>query len=607
MSLTLFDTRMQTMGRLANADRIRYDLKLNDLSVAGFRLPDPDAQNALCSVRRYVRIEEDGRGVGLFRICERTSSPGGIGAYTDYTLEHAIATLSDDIIPGQVDMGGEGVTTADVLREILARQSVTRWVLGECDFEDEYLYTFENNTLLDAAFSVFRGIVDAYEVAYDTDVYPFVLHVRRARSDVTQAVLGRNLTSLTRLEKSDQYITRLYCLGNGEGVNQTTIARVNGGLPYLDAPTLDPEDPIVGVMIDSKCDDPAALMAQGQQLLARVCMPQVTWTIGAIDLYRVSRLSDDDAQPGKVLTVLDPSLPTPVRARITRRSKSDMLGKPGAVTLTIASGDSDAAAALSDLAARQGIHELYSQGMTSMYADSGVDDADEDHAAQMRFYIPDEMRRINRILLSFSLERFRASSKSAAAGGYSARSTHDGGGSAVTSAEGGGATVSTQSKALTSDIFSTAPQDGYGNYLYDTDEASGSGSHKHRYQHYHRSVGSLTIPPMSMTISSHQHSVSVPAHGHSFEVPDHEHDIAYGIYEGPRAERCVLTVDGSVVGSVTTDTDELDITQYLDTDADGRIQRGSWHEIEILPASLTRVRWNLFVQMSVAARGGGDY
>lgn len=608
MSLTLYDTRMQAMGILENADRIRYELKLNDLSLAGFRLPDPDAKNALCAMRRYVRIDEDGRDVGLFRIVERSSSPGASGAYTDYTLEHAIATLSDDIIAGQVDMGGEGVTTADVLREILARQSVARWVLGECDFADEFLYTFENDTLLDAVFSVFAGIVDEYEISYDTHVYPFVLHVRRAGSAGTQAIFGRNLTSLTRVERSDQYITRLYCLGNGEGVNQTTIARVNDGLPYLDAETIDPDDPIVGVMIDSKCDDPAALLAQGRQLLARVSQPQVTWTIGAIDLYRASEMLDDDAQPGKVLTVLDPSLPHPLRARITRRSKSDMLGKPGEVTLTISSGDSDAAAALANLAAKQGVHELYSQGMTSMYADSGVDDADEEHAAQLRFYIPDEMRRINRILLSFSLERFRASSKAAAAGGYSVTTTREGGGSTATSESGGSATVSTEATVASNTFSAYAPSDSGGSYIYDTNAADGSvGEHKHRFQHYHRGLVTITIPAQTMTISGHKHNVNVPSHAHTFEVPDHEHDIEYGIYAGPRAESCVLTVDGNIVADVTTDADDLDVTQYLDVDSDGRIRRGSWHEIEILPGSLTRVRWNLFVQMSITARGGGDY
>lgn len=607
MSLTLYDTRMRALALLEHADRIGYELRLNELSIASFRLPEPDAANALCKMRRYVRIAEDGRDVGLFRLCASKSSPGARGAYTSYECEHAIATLSDDVIYGQVDIGGDGISTAAALREILSHQSVTRWVLGDCDFADEFLYTFENDTVLDAFFSVLEGIVEEYEVSYDTDVYPFVVHVRRAGHACAQVALGRSLTSLTREEKSDRYITRLYCLGNGEGVNQTTIARVNGGLPYLDAPGIDPDDPIVGVMVDSKCDDPAALKAQGEQLLARVGVPQVTWKIGAIDLYRATGLAQDNAQPGAVLTVLDPALGTPLRARITRRAKNDLEGDPGAVTLTIASGDDDAAAALAKLAEKQGVHELYSQGMTSMYADSGVDAADAEHGVEIGFYIPAEMRRINRILLSFSFERFRASSRGAAAGGYTVATTREGGGSAVTSAEGGGATVSTATQTTSTAFVVYAPCDGNEEYIYYTDEADGSGSHRHKFQHYHRGFATVEIPPMPMTISSHQHTVNVPAHAHTMEVPDHEHDIVYGIYEGPRAQGCVLTVDGQTAEGVSAGADELDITRYLRTDSDGRIARGAWHRVEIVPDALTRVRWNLFVQMSVAARGGGDY
>lgn len=608
MSMMVYSSAMEPLGVLTHADRIGYDLRLNDLSSASFRLPEPDAGNALCAMRRFVRLEEDGRDVGLFRICRSDAQPGVMGAWTAYTLEHAIATLSDDIIPGQVDMGGEGVTTADVLRAILARQSVRRWVLGRCDFADEYLYTTENDTLLDAFFAVLRGITAEYEVVYDTSGYPFTVHVIRARDASAQVTLGRSLTTLRRVEATDKHVTRLYCLGNGEGVNQTGIARVNGGLPYLDAPGIDPDDPIVGVMVDSKCDDPEALKAEGEQLLARLCVPQVTWTIGAIDLFGVTGQACDDAQPGAVLTVLDGAIGAPLRARITRRQKSDMLGSPGAVTLTISTGDEDASAALSTLMERSGVHELYSQGMTSLYADSGVDAADAAHPVEVRFYIPDEMRRINRILLSISLERFRATSRGASAGGYEARSTRSGGSSTSTSAEGGGATVSTAAKAVTSDFVVYAPSDGNGDYSYFTDYADGSaGSHRHKYQHYHRGLATVNIPAMPMTISSHSHKVTIPSHEHDFEVPAHEHGITYGIYDGPRAEQFALTVDSAEVDGITQDTDELDITRYLSVDTDGRIRRGTWHRVIITPDALTRIRWNLFVQMSIAARGGGDY
>ena len=52
--------------------------------------------------------------------------------------------------------------------------------------------------------------------------------------------------------------------------------------------------------------------------------------------------------------------------------------------------------------------------------------------------------------------------------------------------------------------------------------------------------------------------------------------------------------------------DEVDVTQYLEMQ-DGRIKRGVWHEIEIVPDKLTRIEANLFVQLFVQSRGGGDF
>lgn len=42
-------------------------------------------------------------------------------------------------------------------------------------------------------------------------------------------------------------------------------------------------------------------------------------------------------------------------------------------------------------------------------------------------------------------------------------------------------------------------------------------------------------------------------------------------------------------------------------DEDGKITRGTWHEIKIVPDSLTRIEANLFVQTFVQSVGGGDY
>ena len=57
---------------------------------------------------------------------------------------------------------------------------------------------------------------------------------------------------------------------------------------------------------------------------------------------------------------------------------------------------------------------------------------------------------------------------------------------------------------------------------------------------------------------------------------------------------------------VAASRSEVDVTQYLEME-NGRIKRGVWHEIEIVPDKLTRIEANLFVQLFVQSRGGGDF
>ena len=68
-----------------------------------------------------------------------------------------------------------------------------------------------------------------------------------------------------------------------------------------------------------------------------------------------------------------------------------------------------------------------------------------------------------------------------------------------------------------------------------------------------------------------------------------------------------LYVDDNEVPAESVKASEMDIVQYLAKDEDGKITRGTWHEIKIVPDSLTRIEANLFVQTFVQSVGGGDY
>ncbi|MEG0743113.1 MAG: hypothetical protein RR521_12850, partial [Clostridia bacterium] len=141
-------------------------------------------------------------------------------------------------------------------------------------------------------------------------------------------------------------------------------------------------------------------------------------------------------------------------------------------------------------------------------------------------------------------------------------------------------------------------------------------AHQHGMSHYHMFSHSHEIPAIKLPIPKHMHAVSLPSHTHSVSVKshthdltlaDHVHDISFGIYEGSRASGVDVYVDNVPIPAASLKASEMDIVGYLAKDKGGKITRGTWHEIKIVPNSLTRIEANLFVQAFVQSVGGGDY
>lgn len=141
-------------------------------------------------------------------------------------------------------------------------------------------------------------------------------------------------------------------------------------------------------------------------------------------------------------------------------------------------------------------------------------------------------------------------------------------------------------------------------------------THCHNFSHHHNVVCVVDIPAQDITIPAHSHVFETPSHTHTVEIPAHEHElklndhthaIQYGIYEGGRASGVTVKVDGNEVPASAVNSREMDIAAYLAKNEDGKITRGTWHEIELIPDKLTRIEANLFVQAFVQSVGGGDY
>ena len=517
---------------LDNAGAIGYDLKHNDLWTGSFTLPADDPKNDACQAHNLVRLPDGPRETGLFRIIGMPSSElTARGGLKTYSVEHVMATLLDDVLFGYHEIGGVGISTRQVLQYILDRQTVRRWQLGTVEFTDYFQYHFENVSLLSALLSLGEVLTEEYTWNFDTSTSPWTVNLLKADAAPGCGIYyGRNLVSIEKTMDASALVTRLYPLGYGEGVNQLTIKDVNGGVPYIEADTAAIWRTKCSVWTDTRIVDPATLMARARQVLERYKNPYFTYTAKAVDLYRLTGFSWDDFMPGKLVTVQDAEHGITFQARIVEISKKDVNGDPGDIEITIANAPRDAADSMNTLADRVGIGELYSQGATNLFALPFADNADPEHPAKMRVYIPGGLVRINKMLLSWQVAPFRAYETGAAAGGNTEQTSSGGGGSTQTTtsspaatyaSEAGGSTSVTKElniKVLTS--IGSAKSETGSDYISETSEAGGHShtvdAHRHSIYHLHKIAShNHAMGDHKHTIQTHEHSMG--GHTHSFE------------------------------------------------------------------------------------------
>lgn len=530
-AVTVYDQNGKLLAVLDNASAVSYELKHNDLWTGGFSLPTGDPQNVYCQAHNLVKLPDGDRDIGIYRIVGMPSAEEtAIGGMREYSVEHVMATLLDDVLFGYHEVGGEGIATRQVIQYILDRQTVKRWVLGTVDFSDDYQYKFENVSLLSALLSLGEVLTQEYTWDFDTSTTPWVISLRKADANAGCGIhYARNLVGVEKTMDASALVTRLYPLGYGEGVNQLTIRSVNAGVPYLDADTAKIWGVKCSVYADTRIEDAEVLKARASAVLEGYKNPYITYTAKAIDLYRMTGQSWDNYMPGKRVQVMDGEHGISFAARIVSISKKDVRGNPGNVEISIANAVRDAADSINTLANRVGIGELYSQGATQIFAIPFADNADPEHPAKMRFYVPGGLVRINRIQLSWELAAFRAYETGAEAGGSTTQTSSNGGGSTTTSASseevactsesGGETTISQPVRVLSSDgggtataIGNFANMDGVGYATaantvgLATDE---TGEHKHTIVHTH-------------DIAAHKHA----CFKHTHTINSHSHDFS---------------------------------------------------------------------------------
>ena len=568
---------------LQNAYAIGYTKENGKLWTARFSLPLSDPKRKHCRYFNLVEVFDGDRYVGLFRIMPADDTRENENAST-YECEHVLATLMDDVLLGWHEIGNIGVFTRTVLEYILSKQTTQRWVLGECDFTRQYLYGWENENLLTAFFSVPQPFTDEYRWEYDTTVYPWTLHLKYAPEDPKADLrYKKNMIGVTKHTDPGQLCTRLYAYGYGEGVNALNFSELNNGKPYLDSEEMGNYGLIARIWKDERYQDSQSLLDAARAMLARLERPLVSYDVSGVHAGRLA-----ECEPGDIVRVVDQEEGTDAYSRIVSIDKGDVTGASKTANVTIANEKQTIASSVADLADRQRIESVYSQGSTSLFADSFYDNCSPQYPAQMRFFVPENAVHINQVVLDARAVAFRGYTQAVQGGGAYNETTLGGGGATKALVVDGGYYADTSSQIegrVNVPGFTLGPL---------TTGTAENHSHTMPY-HFH-------VPYMQ----GHSHNVDLPAHTHGLNIPNHTHGVSYGIYQGPVASTLQLRIDGTIRASYGQAIESVDIVPWLKTTQGGRIERG-WHTIEIIPDGLSRVECNLSVQLFANSRGGGQF
>lgn len=660
---------------LKNAYEVNEDNPINDIGTLQFKLPCVDPKTQYCKPFHLARwIAEDGDKGELYRIIKTTTDRDSMKNRT-YMCEHVLATLADSVMPGYHVIGNIGVYTVDVINYVLSFQKTPNWVLDECDFSRQFEYGWSNETVLNALWSIPNRFTDPYIWTVNTSVYPWRISLKRIDVNAAPRFFvrgGHNLLSLQSPDNAQGIITRLYALGYGEGDNQLTIKSVNNGIEYLQSPDriIEEYGIVERYLVDRRFEDAQSLKERAQVVLDAMQEPQMSATVSVSDIYQKTHNDADKIENGRIVMIVDEENPDDsIKSYVT--SVTCNHDQKGEARITIANKPTDIASSLVDLADKQRIETVYSQGATQLYAQSVQANASTTKGAILRFFIPLDMRIVNFVNAKITLDHFRSYSKATGGGGESTQTSSSGGASTQTSSSGGGSTqtTSTDSEKSTSsssgggyvattdmtEAITSAPQNNWGDYVDRIDSVSGgmvnsggssvevyttyvdaSGSHRHRVLNHshsycampmhrhgmgnhrhamvHQHSFTLSSHKHTVTIPSHAHTVNVPAHSHSVNIPSHTHtvripDHTHDITQGI-FEFGNPTSAAIYVNGTHKGTMGRDAEMDISAyliNEQNLLPRGSWLSVEVRPDDLAYVTIDLVIKGFCQSRGGSTY
>lgn len=337
----LLDADLHEVGRL-HCTSLSLELNLDPLSTAEMGLPlfSPEV-----NVDDFVELFSPYGSVGIFRVY-RTDEK--VGYARQCALRHGIATLADDLVTA-----GNAITApvGQVVASLLAMQTKIRWVLGVCELPEDLEIVMERNyqTLLEAFTDVIAALPDGYAPEFDQTVSPWAINIRAMpEEDACEFRMSRNVQTLTISVDRDTQCTRVYAFGAGEGDERIGLTNLIG-TPYLDVENIADRDVIAKAITHEDIYDALTLKDVAQRYLDRHKEPDVSVSVDAVDVHRLTGLTFDQFHLGKICRVPLPASGRVVREKVVSLRWRDVIGAPASVTATLANRLREASDELAEL------------------------------------------------------------------------------------------------------------------------------------------------------------------------------------------------------------------------------------------------------------------
>ena len=256
-----------------------------------------------------------------------------LGRTRTLSLEHALCTLRDTVIPAQGFTG----SVAECLARLLSQQDVPRWALGEVDAAEDLTVIFatEYIDLLSAVEALVGLLPEGYALAFDQSASPWLLHLRKLTDTPDcEGRLRRNLQSVRIETDSSRLCTRVYPFGAELEEGRITLMPLSGS-DHADAPEQASLGVISRTFESDLIFDVPTLQEVALRYLDLHAQPETTIVLAATELSLITGEPLDRFLPGKLCRLCLPTLGLTLMERIIAVDKPDVCAAPGQATVTL--------------------------------------------------------------------------------------------------------------------------------------------------------------------------------------------------------------------------------------------------------------------------------